>query len=141
MEPRSIAIGLVAVIAAFAAAFAISSSGGEKTATAGPGTKAETIKVAAPAAVTGVAVGGSVPALKAEKKKKPAKKESSSSNESAPSTSNSTTPPAPQETNPAPTQPSNPAPSNPAPSNPAPSNPAPSKPKPQAPISGGGEDG
>ena len=40
MEPRSIAIGLVAVIAAFAAAFAISSSGGAKTATAGAGVKA-----------------------------------------------------------------------------------------------------
>ena len=69
MEPRTIAIGLIAVVAAFGAAFGISSSGGgEKTATAGAGTKAETIKAAAPAAVAGVEVGGTVPALKAEKK-------------------------------------------------------------------------
>jgi hypothetical protein len=145
MEPRSIAIGLVAVIAAFAAAFGIASSGkGGKTATAGAGVKAETIKVAAPPAVAGVEVGGTLPALKAEKKKK-AKKESSS--DSSPSTSNST-PSAPETSEPAPSNPapSNPAPSNPAPSNPAPSNPAPSKPKPpvagqEGPISGGGEDG
>ncbi len=136
MEPRSIAIGLVAVIAAFAAAFAISSSGGEKTATAGSGTKAETIKVAAPAAVTGVEVGGSVPALKAEKKKKPAKKESS--NDSAPSTNN-TTPSEPQDTTPS--QPSTPQPSTPQPSTPQPSTPKPQQPKPQQPITGKGEDG
>ena len=86
MEPRSIAIGLVAVIAAFAAAFAISSSGsGGKTASAGAGVKAESIKVAAPAAVSGVEVGATLPALKAEAKKKPAKKpkpDTSSSNSS-----------------------------------------------------------
>ena len=70
MEPRTIALGLIAVIAAFAAAFGIASSGGgSKTATAGTGTKAETIKVAAPAAVAGVEVGGTVPGLKAQPKK------------------------------------------------------------------------
>jgi hypothetical protein len=142
MEPRTIAIGLIAVIAAFAAAFGISSAGGgEKTATAGPGTKAESIKAPATAAVAGVEVGGTVPALKAEKKKKPAKKKESSSNSNAtasePSTSNTTTPEAqaaPQTQNTAPAQNSNPAPST--------SKPQP-KPKPQAeePVSGGGEDG
>src|SRR3954467_10328893 len=93
MEPRTIAFGLIAVIAAFAAAFGIASSGGgDKTAAAGPGTKAETIKVAAPAAVAGVEVGGTVPTLKSEPKKakkKPAKKTTTSTTTS-PSTTNST---------------------------------------------------
>src|SRR3954447_15806553 len=92
MEPRTIAIGLIAVIAAFAAAFGISSSGGggsAKPATAGPGTKATTIKVAAPAAVAGVKVGGTVPALRSAPKahKKKASKKSPSTSSSAPSTS------------------------------------------------------
>ena len=140
MEPRTIAIGLIAVVAAFGAAFGISSAGGgEKTATAGPGTKAESIEAAAPAAVTSVETGSSVPALKAEKKKKPAKKESSSnnSNTSAPSTSETT---APETTAPS-TQNTTPAPQN---NTPAPQNntPAPKpQPKPQEPVSGGGEDG
>jgi hypothetical protein len=140
MEPRTIAIGLIAVVAAFAAAFGISSAGGgEKTATAGPGTKAESIKAPATAAVAGVEVGGTVPALKAEKKKaaKKPKKESSSSNTtaSAPSTNNTTTQTqsAPQTQNTTPQTNSNPAPSTPKPSTP--------KPKPQQPVSGGGEDG
>ena len=139
MEPRTIAIGLIAVIAAFAAAFGISGAGGgEKTATAGPGTKAESIRAPATAAVAGVEVGGTVPALKAEKKKKPAKKKESTSNSTAtasePLTSNTTTPEqaAPQTQNTAPAQNSNPAPSTSKP-----------QPKPQAeePVSGGGEDG
>jgi hypothetical protein len=139
MEPRTIAIGLIAVVAAFGAAFGISSAGGgEKTATAGPGTKAESIKAPAPAAVAGVEVGGTIPALKAEKKKKPAKKPSSSSNSesSAPSTSNTT-----PETQAPSTQNTTPAPQN---TTPAPQNTTPKpQPKPQndGPVSGGGEDG
>ena len=94
MEPRTIAIGLIAIVAAFGAAFAISSSGGGNPATAGAGTKAESIKVAAPAAVSGVEVGGTLPALKAEKKKAAKKKadKPASSNTTAPSTNNTTTP-------------------------------------------------
>jgi len=147
METRSIAIGLVAIVAAFAAAFGVAKSGGQKTETAGAGVKAQTIKVAAPPAVAGVEVGGTLPSLKAERKK-PAKKKATkkaasspstrsapSTQESAPSTQNSA--PSTQNTAPAP-QASNPAPpaSNPAPSTgskPAPSN--------NGPISGGGEDG
>src|SRR3954452_23446869 len=94
METRSIAIGLVAIVAAFAAAFGVAKSGGSKTENAGAGVKAAPIKVAAPATVTNVAVGGTIPALKAEHKKaakkKAAKKTSSSSSTSAaPSTQKS----------------------------------------------------
>ena len=139
MEPRTIAIGLIAVIAAFAAAFGISSAGGgEKTATAGPGTKAESIKAPTTAAVAGVEVSGTVPALKAEKKKpaKKPKKESTSnstSTASAPSTNETTTQTqsAPQTQNTAPAQ------SNPAPSTPKPQ----PKPQQEKPVSSGGEDG
>lgn len=141
MEPRTIAIGLIAVIAAFAAAFGISSAGGgEKTATAGPGTKAESIKAPTTAAVAGVEVSGTVPALKAEKKKKPAKKakqeptsSNSNSTASAPSTNETTTQTqsAPQTQNTAPAQ------SNPAPSTPKPQ----PKPQQEKPVSSGGEDG
>ena len=141
METRSIAIGLVAIVAALAAAFGMAKSGGSKTATAGAGVKAESIKVAAPGAVAGVEVGGTLPALKAERKAPAKKKKSpSSSNNSTPSTSNSTAPEttAPPTNN---TTPSTPAPSNPAPSNPAPSKPAPAKPAPEVPAQGGGEDG
>ena len=74
METRSIVIGLVAVVAAFAAAFGMAKSGGSKTDTAGAGVKAQTIKVVSPAAVTGVEVGGTLPALKAERKKAAKKK-------------------------------------------------------------------
>jgi FtsZ-interacting cell division protein ZipA len=138
MEPRTIAIGLIAVIAAFAAAFGISSAGGgEKTATAGPGTKAQTIKAPTTAAVTGVEVGGTIPALKAEKKKaKPKKQSSSNSNASTPSTNNTTAQP---ETTAPSTQNTTPAPQNNTPA-PKPQTPKP-QPKPQQPISGGGEDG
>ena len=143
MEPRTIAIGLIAVVAAFGAAFGISSSGGGgKTATAGAGTKAETIKVAAPAAVAGVEVGGTLPALKAEKKakKKAAKKPSTTSNtlgpvdeqlddrDAAPTTQQPTTPAADRRSSPTTQQPSTPKPSTPKPNN-------------DGPVSGGGEDG
>jgi translation initiation factor IF-2 len=143
METRSIAIGLVAVIAAFAAAFAISSSGGTKEETAGAGVKAQSITVAAPAAVAGVEVGGTLPALRAERKA-PAKKKKKASKRSTPSTSSTAS--APSTTNTAPSAPStqNTAPSAPRPSAPAPSAPQPSAPKPSkpaGPISGGGEDG
>jgi hypothetical protein len=93
METRSIAIGLIAVVAAFAAAFGLAKSGGSKTATAGAGVKAQSIQVAAPPAVAGVEVGGTVPALKTVHKapaKKKAKKPSSS-NTSSPSTTNAST--------------------------------------------------
>ena len=143
METRSIAIGLIAIVAAFAAAFGLAKSGQSKTETAGAGVKAESIKVAAPAAVSGVEVGGTLPALKAERKA-PAKKKKSTSNanNSAPSTSDTTTPESnTPSTNDTTTQPSNPQPSNPQPSNPQPSNPQPSKPKPEQPAQGGGEDG
>ena len=93
METRSIAIGLIAIVAAFAAAFGLAKSGGSKTATAGAGVKAQSINVAAPPAVAGVAVGGTVPALKTVHRapaKKKAKKPSSSST-SAASTTNAST--------------------------------------------------
>jgi hypothetical protein len=147
METRSIAIGLIAIVAAFAAAFGLAKSGQSKTETAGAGVQAESIKVAAPAAVSGVEVGGTLPALKAERKApaKKKKKSTSTANNSTPSTSNTTTPetttPSTDNTT---TQPSNPQPSNPQPSNPQPSNPQPSKPstpKPEQPAQGGGEDG
>ena len=136
MEPRTIAIGLIAVIAAFAGAFGISSSGGGKTATAGPGTKASTIKVATPAPVAGVQVGGTVPALRSAPKpvhkKKAAKKHSTSS---APSTTQST--PSTQNSTPAPVTPQQSAPVAPRPSAPKPSAPKPSS----GPVVGGGTDG
>src|SRR4051794_27739924 len=142
METRSIAIGLVAVVAAFAAAFGMAKSGGSKTETAGAGVKAQSITVASPAAVTGVEVGGTLPALKAERKKAAKKKKSTST--SSPSTSNSTTPsatptPAPSNTQSQPqaqTQPQT-RPTNPQPSNPQPQ----AKPKPEQPTQSGGEDG
>jgi hypothetical protein len=93
METRSIAIGLVAVVAAFAAAFGMAKSGGSKTDTAGAGVKAQSIKVASPAAVSGVEVGGTLPALKAEAKKAVKKKQSTTTaaaNTTSPSSSNST---------------------------------------------------
>ena len=135
METRSIAIGLVAVVAAFAAAFGMAKSGGSKTETAGAGVKAQSIKVASPAAVSGVEVGGTLPALKAERKPaKKKKKSTSTSNTSTPSTSATpaaTTPPS--TTN---TQPSNPTPQ--------PSNPTPQPrqtPQAEEPIQSGGDDG
>lgn len=139
METRSLAIGLVAIVAAFAAAFGLAKSGGAKTETAGAGVKAQSINVSAPAAVAGVEVGGTLPALKAERKapaKKKAKKPAAGSNTSpnnssdsqAPSTNN-TAPPAtntaPPATNTAPPTTSKPVP----------------KPKPKPPVVVGGQDG
>jgi hypothetical protein len=133
METRSIAIGVVAIVAAFATAFGMAKSGQSKTETAGAGVKAQSIKVASPAAVAGVEVGGTLPALKAERKPAKKKKSTSTTNTSTPSTSATpaaTTPPSTT------TQPSNPTPQ--------PSNPTPQpKQTPQAeePIQSGGDDG
>src|SRR3954447_13197569 len=141
METRSIAIGLVAVVAAFAAAFALAGSGGSKIESACAGVKDVSIKVARPAAEAGVEVGGAIPALrvrhKASAKKKaaaaPATSSAPTTQQSAPSTQNSA--PSTQNTAPAaPTQNTAPAPSRPAPAAPRPSKPAPSNP---APVSGG----
>jgi hypothetical protein len=133
METRSIAIGVVAIVAAFAAAFGMAKSGQSKAETAGAGVKAQSIKVASPAAVAGVEVGGTLPALKAERKPAKKKKPTSTSNTSTPSASATpaaTTPPSTT------TQPTNPTPQ--------PSNPTPQpKQTPQAeePIQSGGDDG
>jgi hypothetical protein len=141
MEPRTIAFGLIAVIAAFAAAFGIASSGGGgTTATAGPGTKAETIKVAAPAAVAGVEVGGTVPSLKAQPKKHAKKKATKKTATTTPSTTNSTATPqsTPQTPSSTPTARTPTTPSTPS----TPSTPRRTTPKPNpTPVSGGGEDG
>jgi hypothetical protein len=137
METRSLAIGLVAVVAAFAAAFGLAKSGGSKTETAGAGVKAQSINVTAPAAVAGVEVGGTLPALKAERKAKKAKKKpSASSNTSAPSTNNSS--PDTSTTQPNTTQQSTPPATNNQPST---SQPNTSKPKAEEPISSSGDDG
>jgi hypothetical protein len=139
METRSIAIGLVAVVAAFAAAFGLAKSGQSKTETAGAGVKAESIKVAAPAAVSGVEVGGTLPALKAERKApaKKKKKASSGSNTSTTPTPSATAEPNTPSTN-TPTPPATTDPTPPANNTPPASKP---KPKPEEPASGGGEDG
>ena len=144
METRSIAIGLVAVVAAFAAAFGVAKSGGSKTENAGAGVKAQSINVAAPAAVAGVEVGGTLPALKADrkapKKKKHASNTSSSSgntttapetdNTTPPAENNNTTPPANNNTTP-------PANNNTTP----PANNNNNNTEPEEPASGGFEDG
>ena len=144
METRSIAIGLIAIVAAFAAAFGLAKSGGSKTETAGAGVKVQTIKVAAPASVAGVEVGGTVPALKAQPKApaKKKKKPESTSNTSTPSTSNTTTAPETNtpSTNNTTVQPSNPQPSNPQPTTPKPETPAKGE-SGETPAQGGGEDG
>ena len=142
METRSIAIGLIAVVAAFGVAFGAGKAT-SKTPTADAGVSAEVIDVAAPAAIKGVEVGGAMPALKSAakkaKKKATAKKKSSSSTPTAskPSTSNSA---ASKPSTPAPTKstPSAPAPSAPKPAAPKPAAPKPAAPKPQpAPVTGG----
>ena len=137
METRSIAIGLIAIVAAFAAAFGLAKSGQSKTETAGAGVKAESIKVAAPAAVSGVEVGGTLPALKAERKApaKKKKKSTSTANNSAPSTSNTTT--TPETTTPSTTQPSNPQSTQPS----NPQSTQPTVPKKETPAKGGGTTG
>jgi len=144
METRSIAIGLVAIVAAFAAAFGIAHSGGTKTQTAGAGVKAAPIKVAQPAAVTGVVVSGAVPALKVQHKKAAAKKKTHKA--AAPSTSSaaptqksapSTQQSAPSTQNSAPAAPQTSAPAAPQPSAPKPSKPSGGS----GPVVGGGTDG
>jgi hypothetical protein len=140
METRSIAIGLVAIVAAFAAAFGLAKSGGSKTETAGAGVKAQSIKVVAPAAVAGVEVGGTIPALKVQrkapaKKKAKTKKAANTTNPAAtssPSTNNTASPQATAAPKvrvpPSATRAPNPVPNN--------------KPKPQStPQQSGGEDG
>jgi hypothetical protein len=133
METRSIAIGVVAIVAAFATAFGMAKSGQSKTETAGAGVKAQSIKVASPAAVAGVEVGGTLPALKAERKPAKKKKPTSTTNTSTPSASATpaaTTPPSTT------TQPTNPTPQ--------PSNPTPQPrqtPQAEEPIQSGGDDG
>lgn len=97
MEPRTISIGLIAIVAAFAVAFGAGKATSSKTATAG--VRAAAIKVAAPPAVSSVQVGGAIPALQAKaQKKSPAKKTkkatskttaTTNSTASAPSTTNS----------------------------------------------------
>jgi hypothetical protein len=144
METRSLAIGLVAIVAAFAAAFGLAKSGGSKTETAGAGVKAQSINVTAPAAVAGVEVGGTLPALKAERKapaKKKAKKPAASThNTSQSSTSNSSKTQAPSTNNTAPPT-TNTAPPVTHTAPPATSKPKPSKPSDPGPVSGGGTDG
>jgi hypothetical protein len=143
METRSIAIGLIAIVAAFAAAFGVAKSGGSKTETAGAGVKAQTIKVASPAAVAGVEVGGTLPALKAERK--PAKKKKKPSSETNTSSSTATTPSATAEPTTPSTNNTTPPATNTNPTPPANNNPPPAKKEPpvqsEEPASGGGEDG
>jgi hypothetical protein len=139
METRSLAIGLVAVVAAFAAAFGLAKSGGSKTETAGAGVKAQSINVTAPAAVAGVEVGGTLPALKAERKaKKAKKKKSSASNTSTASTNNSSATNTNTNTTPQNTTQSTPPASNNTASTQKPST---QKPKAETPISSSGDDG
>ena len=144
METRSIAIGLIAIVAAFAAAFGVAKSGGSKTETAGAGVKAQTIKVASPGAVAGVEVGGTLPALKAERK--PAKKKKKASSESNPTSTTNATPSATAEPSTPSTNNTTPPATNTNPTPPANNNPPPAK-KEQPPVqseepaSGGGEDG
>ena len=140
METRSLAIGLVAVVAAFAAAFGLAKSGGSKTETAGAGVKAQSINVTAPAAVAGVEVGGTLPALKAERKPaKKAKKKSSASNTTAASTDNASSTNATQQntTQQNTTQSTPPASNNQA----STQKPSTQKPKAETPISSSGDDG
>ena len=140
MKTRSIAIGLIAVLAAFGVAFGAGKAT-SKTPDADPGVSAEVIEVAAPAAIAGVKVGGSMPALKSAAKKKAKKasapkKSSGSSTASKPSTSNNT----PSTPVPSKSAPTAPAPSAPKPA--APAAPKPAAPKPQpAPVTGGGDEG
>ena len=141
METRSIAIGLIAVVAAFGVAFGAGKAT-SKTPDADAGVSAEVIEVAAPAAIAGVKVGGSMPALKsaAKKKKAPAKKKAKAS---APKKSSGSTT-ASKPSTPAPTKsaPTAPAPSAPKPAAPKPAAPKPAAPKPQpAPVTGGGDEG
>lgn len=138
METRSIAIGLVAIVAAFAAAFGVAKSGGSKTENAGAGVKAQSIKVAAPPAVAGVEVGGTLPALKAERKA-PAKKKKKASSGTNSSNSTTSTPPTTTNSTPPATTNSTPPTTNSTP--PTNTKPPANNTKPEEPASGGGEDG
>ena len=139
METRSIVIGLVAVVAAFAAAFGAAKSGGDGTENAGAGV-GESIKVAAPAAVAGVEVGGTLPALEV-KRKAPAKKKKASNATDNPTTTapetDTTTPPADNTTTP----PANNNTTPPANNNTTPPANNNNNTEPEEPASGGGEDG
>jgi hypothetical protein len=140
METRSLAIGLVAVVAAFAAAFGLARSGGSKTENAGAGVKAQSINVTAPAAVAGVEVGGTLPALKAERKPaKKAKQKSSATSNTTASTNNtsSDTSTAQQDT----TQQTTTQQSTPQVTNTQPTKPTTSRPQSEEPISSSGDDG
>jgi hypothetical protein len=142
METRSLAIGLVAVVAAFAAAFGLAKSGGSKTETAGAGVKAQSINVTAPAAVAGVEVGGTLPALKAERKpaKKAKNKSSATSNTTASTnnTSSNTSTTQQNTTQQNTTQQNSPPVTNNQPST---SQPNTSQPQSETPISSSGDDG
>ena len=146
METRSIAIGLIAIVAAFAAAFGVAKSGGSKTETAGAGVKAQTIKVTSPGAVAGVEVGGTLPALKAERKPAKKKKKKAASTESNTTSTTDATPSATAEPSTPSTNNTAPPTTNTNPTPPANNNPPPAK-KEQPPVqseepaSGGGEDG
>jgi len=139
METRSIAIGLVAVVAAFAAAFGVAKSGGSKTENAGAGVKAQSIDVAAPAAVAGVEVGGTLPALKAERKAPAKKKKKASSGSNPTSSSETTTAPETNNTTPPSNNTTPPANNTTPPANNT--QPPANNTKPEEPASGGGEDG
>jgi len=113
MEARSLIIGLVAVVAAFAATFGLAKATSSPTTPASAG--AEIIDVTAPTAIAGIEAGGAMPALKTEAKRerKAVAKRSPASKRPAPGG--------------APSKLSTPAPSAPKPSAPAPSTPAPRK--------------
>ncbi|HVL97398.1 MAG TPA: hypothetical protein VM266_16195 [Solirubrobacteraceae bacterium] len=84
MQPRQIAIVLVAGAVAFGAAFGIAkatASGGDASA---PAASLKPVTVAPAAAVGGVRATGGVPALKVEKKKKKPRKRRSSTPTSTP---------------------------------------------------------
>jgi hypothetical protein len=141
MDMRALSFGTFTIIAAFAAAFVISSSGGSSTGTAGAGVMTESIKLASPPTVAGVEVGGTLPALQAERRAR-VRKDPVATKPRAP---RATTPTAPR---PAPTTPAAPRAIPVRPTTPqvtAPSRPAAPKPstpsRPSGPISGGGEDG
>ena len=138
METRSIAIGLVAIVAAFAAAFGVAKSGGSETENAGAGVKAQSIDVASPAAVTGVEVGGTLPALKTERKA-PAKKKKASSGSNTSSSSDATTAPETNNSTPPADTTTPPADTTTPPADTT--EPPAATAEPEEPASGGGEDG
>jgi hypothetical protein len=134
---RSIALGLVAVVAAFALSFGVGKAAGGKTATAG--VKAAAIKVAGAPAVQSVELGGTVPALKSTPKKKTAKKKKapSSNNDSTPAPSSNDSSPAPNTSPSTPTTPKVTPKDTPKPPVTGPAGPGDG----EAPVTGGNEDG